>query len=249
MDEETMTQEPDRNLTVGGVAIILINEMIQEVNGQLRVGFQCFESLDAIVAAFKANEGLTYDEKTYVGYTTVKKFEMNVNTSGETEYLITLAKPAKEETPELTADQQIALDFAINNMTDDEALNCMTIFPNWSDRDDGDTIEADQRYFFKEGLWRCKQTHQKQASWYPGAEATLFEQIDKTESTGTVDDPIPVPDDVMHSGFEYTAGLYYSEGNDIYLCSRMGMADGDTITLCYPPSMLTAIYFVKVEEE
>ena len=64
--------------------------------------------------------------------------------------------------------------------------------------------------------------------------------IDVTHA-GTIDDPIPAA-----AGMEYTKGLYYIEGETVYLMSREGMEDGESITLAYLPSQLVGQYFTVV---
>ena len=53
---------------------------------------------------------------------------------------------------------------------------------------------------------------------------TLFEQLDKDDHEGTLEDPIPVPESVTTSGFTYIYGKYYSWQDKLYLCKRGGVS-------------------------
>ena len=64
---------------------------------------------------------------------------------------------------------------------------------------------------------------------------------------GTKDDPIPVPDSVTTSGFEYEYGKYYLENGAIYLAKREGKKDGEKEILYFAPSSLVGLYFVIAE--
>lgn len=134
----------------------------------------------------------------------------------------------------------------LNEMPDEQALGVPLMFTSWDDYEDGYTFKVDERVEYNGGLWKVKKEHQKQVSWYPGADPTLFIQLDKDEHKGTQDDPIPVPSSVTTSGFEYTIGKYYLEGEDIYLCKRQGMENGETIQLHFAPSSLVGHYFEEI---
>lgn len=135
----------------------------------------------------------------------------------------------------------------LNELSDELAVEIPLMYTSWNDYEDGfEFTENKDRVEYNGKLWKCKKTHQKQVSWYPGADPTLFIQLDKDEHKGTLEDPIPVPDSVSTSGFEYIVGKYYLEGEDKYLCKRDGMEDGETIELFFMPSNLIGQYFEKV---
>lgn len=134
----------------------------------------------------------------------------------------------------------------LNEMPDEQAVEIPLMFTSWNDYEDGYTFKVDERVEYNGGLWKVKKEHQKQASWYPGADPTLFVQLDKDEHKGTLDDPIPVPSSVTTSGFEYVVGKYYLENDEKYLCKRQGMSYGETIQLYFAPSSLVGQYFEKV---
>ena len=137
----------------------------------------------------------------------------------------------------------------LNELPDDEAKDIPLCFDSWSTFAEGYSFTEGQRVEHEGGLWKCKKTHKKQASWYPGADPTLWEQLDKENHAGTLEDPIPVPDSVSTSGFTYIYGKYYSEADQKYLFKRGGIPDeqaeamyGQSETLYFPPSALVGSY-------
>lgn len=152
--------------------------------------------------------------------------------------------------------QQDSIDTALTYLTDQQALTVKELCKKWEDDPDGYHYSmdnpADQRRQFGDGLWKLQKDHDKQASWYPGADPTLWVQIVEGHA-GTLEDPIPVPDSVTTSGFEYVYGKYYTEGGTVYLCQRQGILNpeemyGQTEKLYFAPSVLVGQYFVLAEE-
>lgn len=137
--------------------------------------------------------------------------------------------------------------FAAVNNTDEQALAVKGLYKDWNDDPDGYHYDVDnpedKRRNYNGGLWNLNKSHDKQASWYPGADPTLWMQIVEGRD-GTYEDPIPVPDSVKTSGFEYEYGKYYLENGVIYLAKREGKEDGEKEKLYYPPSELLDQYFV-----
>ena len=78
-------------------------------------------------------------------------------------------------------------------------------------------------------------------SWNPVEAKSIWTAIDVTHA-GTIDDPIPAV-----AGMEYVYGKYYIEGETIYICKRIGEAEGGTIVLQFLPSQLVGQYFEIVE--
>lgn len=131
-------------------------------------------------------------------------------------------------------------------LPDEEAVKIPLCYDSWNSFSNGYTFKVDTRLEYNGNLWKVKKEHKKQVDWYPGADPTLFIQLDKDEHEGTLEDPIPVPDSVTTSGFEYVKGKYYLEDGLKYKMIRDGMKDGETITLYYPPSQLLTSYFELV---
>lgn len=248
---EPVIEEPDKNLNISGIEITLCNELIQLVNETLNVTFTCKSGMDEIVAAFSENEVIEYDDQRYEKYQVVTGFSMNVDNMGVVIYKIELEKLSEPEPePEITEDQEFAIAYAVAYMSDTDALDHRSLFGNYEDIEEGAEIVQGTRLNFNGGLWKCKKTHNKNSeTWFPGNEPTLFEQLDKDGHAGTKEDPIPVPDSVTTSGFTYIVGKYYLDGEDLYLCKREGMEDGQECELFYRPSQVINQYFVKVEEE
>lgn len=141
----------------------------------------------------------------------------------------------------------------LNDLPDEQAKEIPLCFDSWDSFSDGYEFTEGQRVEYKGGLRKCKKGHKKQASWYPGADPTLFEQLDKDEHAGTLEDPIPVPDSVSTSGFTYEYGKYYIESSIVYLFKRGGIPDeqaesmyGQKETLYFPPSSVVGTYTVRI---
>lgn len=159
-------------------------------------------------------------------------------------------------------DQEIYLDSknnsietAVTYLTDEQALTVKDLCKKWEDDPEGYSYSLsnpeDLRRQFSDGLWKLQKDHEKQSSWYPGADPTLWVQIIDGHS-GDLEDPIQVPDGVTTSGFEYVYGKYYLYEDVIYLCQRQGLSDpeenyGETIKLYFYPSSLIGTYFIKIE--
>lgn len=250
LEETPVYEEPSRDILIGELPIFLCNELIQQINEQLVVTFMCESGMDAIVEAFRDCTSFSYADTTYEGYTIVKAFNMRVGDDEKTVYQITLEKVPEDP---FTDDQEFALKYAIDNMPDEDALDCRSIFDSWEDLAEGEKIPEGKRLNYNEGLWKCKKEHNKQSDWWPGKDPTLFEQLDKDEHEGTLEDPIPVPESVTTSGFTCVYGKYYSWQDVIYLCKRGGIANpeelyGQEVKLNYSPDALIGHYFEKVEE-
>lgn len=140
---------------------------------------------------------------------------------------------------------------AIAYLSDDQALTVKNLYIDWEDDPNGyeySTKKAgDLRRIYKNKLWKLQKDHNKQEDWYPGADPTLWVEIVEGHD-GTIEDPIPVPDSVTTSGFEYEYGKYYLDDEDIYLAKREGKSDGEVEKLYFKPSALIGQYFEKVEQ-
>ena len=129
-------------------------------------------------------------------------------------------------------------------VTDEFALQTIDMFPYWVT---GLTITQDDitngkhRYQHNGKLYKCVQAHTTQADWTPDITPALWTVIDVVHA-GTIDDPIPAV-----AGMEYVYGKYYIEGETIYICKRIGEAEGGTIVLQFLPSQLVGQYFELVE--
>lgn len=161
---------------------------------------------------------------------------------------------------DLSKQGEYALQTLASTFTDEQAVNCMLLFPTWNGN--GNNYKKDERLQHKNKLYKVLQDHTSQADWIPGKSPSLYVEISDPSIEypewkqptgahdaykGTREDPIPVPDSVTTSGFEYEYGKYYLDNGKIYLAKREGKKDGEIETLYFPPSALIGQYFVVVE--
>ena len=181
---------------------------------------------------------------TYEGMTCDSTFKSVVITPSKITVELSFRKMTEMEM------QEVAVQEAFSYLSDEQALSVKTIAPNWDDNVIGYEYKMDNpfdaRRQYNDRLWKLNKPHKKQLDWYPGADPTLWTEI-IVGHEGTIEDPIPVPDSVTTSGFEYEYGKYYSENDVIYLCQREGEEPGGKITLYYAPSNLINHYFVVAE--
>lgn len=137
-------------------------------------------------------------------------------------------------------------------LSDVEALQVKNLYNAWEKDVIGYAYSMDnpddKRRTYDNRLWNLQKDHNKQEDWYPGADPTLWMEVIEGHE-GTLEDPIPVPDSVTTSGFEYEYGKYYIENDIIYLAKREGKEDGEKEKLFLPPSSLIGQYFEKVDIE
>ena len=126
----------------------------------------------------------------------------------------------------------------VSTFTDENAVKVIDLYPVWTV---GISVAKDSRYQYNGKLYKCVQAHTTQADWTPDVASALWTVIDVTHA-GTIDDPIPAV-----AGMEYIYGKYYIEGETVYICKRIGEAEGGTIVLQFLPSQLVGQYFEVVE--
>ena len=135
--------------------------------------------------------------------------------------------------------------------TDAQAVEVKGLYADWEDDPDGYAYDVqnqkDKRRNFGGILWNLNKNHQKQKDRFPGAEPTLWTQLVEGYE-GSYSDPIPVPDSVNVSGFEYEYGKYYIENELVYLCKRGGVLNPESMygqkeKLYFKPSALIGQYF------
>lgn len=144
---------------------------------------------------------------------------------------MTLVELAKQLRPIIEQAVSAALD-------DATALQSVPLFPAWAD---GLSVQAGERYRYKGVLYRVLQAHTTQAGWEPDQVPALFAAV-TLPGEGSKDHPIPAV-----RGMEYVYGLYYLDNGKVYLCKRIGEADGGKIILQYLPSELLGLYFELAE--
>lgn len=141
---------------------------------------------------------------------------------------------------------------SINTLSVDNntALRCLSYHPEWADlcAKSYTTDKKGFRFQHKGVLYETVQeTFTFQSQWEPGSvgTASIFSKIN-WQHAGTVDDPIPVPDDVNTNAFTYIVGKIYDEDGTLWKCQRQGEADGTEHSFVYKPSQAVG-YFVKVQ--
>ena len=97
---------------------------------------------------------------------------------------------------------------AAASLTDEDALEAVNLFPNWS----GESIayKKDERVNYEGLLYKCLQAHTSQAGWTPTTAVSLWAKVlipnpsivpewEQPESTN----PYQIGDHVMFNGQEY----------------------------------------------
>lgn len=133
--------------------------------------------------------------------------------------------------------QRKAAMMAAENLSDAQAAEVPTLFRPWSE---GESVSEGDRRCGPDGkLYKARQPHTTQSGWMPDATPALWAVIDVSHA-GTAEDPIPAA-----RGMDYTYGLYYLDPEDgkVYLCQRIGEAEGTNINLQYLPHELVGQYF------
>ena len=64
---------------------------------------------------------------------------------------------------------------ARNVMTDDQALECTDLYPEWSENSPGYTVGY--RVTYQDKLYKCLQDHTPQSAWTPEAAPSLWAEI------------------------------------------------------------------------
>lgn len=145
---------------------------------------------------------------------------------------MTLVELAKQMRPIIEQAVSIALD-------DSAALRSVPLFPKWAS---GLAVKKTERYQYNGVLYRVAQDHTTQPEWTPDKTPALWVAVSADPEQGTADNPITAV-----RGMEYTYGLYYKDGDKVYLCKRTGEAEGGTIVLQYLPHELVGQYFVEMQ--
>lgn len=155
---------------------------------------------------------------------------------------------------EITEDEMVQKEAktAAAYLTDEQAVTVKNLYPDWEELI-GQTVDIGTRFNYSDILYKTIQDDLLiQEQYIPGqGTGALYVALEDEKHDGTQEDPIPVPETVTESGFEYEYGKYYIENDEIYLCKRFGVENpeemyGQKEILYYPPSGLVGQYFEKV---
>lgn len=103
------------------------------------------------------------------------------------------------------------IETAVQSLPDSEALEAVTLYPEWAAGVDYSTGYKVQ-YLGK--LYKVVQAHTSQEAWTPDITASLYTRIDEVHD-GTKYDPIP-----YEGNMTLYNGKYYSQDGVTYLCNR-----------------------------
>jgi hypothetical protein len=130
------------------------------------------------------------------------------------------------------------IESAAQHLPVEEAVNSAELFPKW---DSNKAYNKGERFTYNGNLYECIEANPVNPTWTPDVTYTYYKPIANVGEEGTLDNPITAV-----AGMEYITGLYYQEGEDIYLCERIGVENGISFTLHYLPSALVGQYFSKL---
>lgn len=140
----------------------------------------------------------------------------------------------------------LAAQVVAGSVTDEELLKQRDKIPTWRARD-FTSVPVGTPYQFEGMIYKLRQTHDATGNpgWTPPTVPALWAAVSKPGESGTKEDPITAA-----RGMEYVYGKYYRDPEDskLYLCKRIGEAEGGKITLQYLPHELVGQYFEEATE-
>ena len=147
-----------------------------------------------------------------------------------------------------------AIDNLAENVSDQVALKSKQFYRTWEElcnynNGEGFTAEkAGFRFTYGDDLYKTVQPNQHfESQWVPGqGTSAIYTRIDE-EHAGTMEDPIPVPEDVTTNAFTYVIGKYYRWNGKVYKCERQDAEDGEEYSFPNSPDQLLDQYFALVE--
>lgn len=139
----------------------------------------------------------------------------------------------------------------LDNLADEQASLIPFCYDAWDDFDEGFSIEKDTRLQSTGKLFKSKNTVLK-TKLRPENDPDNFDDLTGNQSSGSEEDVITLPDNVMTQGYSYVYGKFYKKnGNEkVYQCYRGGVTEevansmfGQVQVLYYYPDALLGSYF------
>lgn len=194
-------------------------------NEEDKVGFEIvtdktIEELETVFSNTENTKTLTVKRndltlRTYEGYTILgdqfevtKEYREGLN-------LIKLFMQMPELEYENLPETKLAISYAVQLMSNEQALTCKSVFPKWKTFINGE-MEKDTRFTYSGELYIANQyIPTVLENQYPSIDtAALYSRIDE-EHEGTYEDPIP-----YSQMMTVEEGKYYLEEEIIYKCIR-----------------------------
>lgn len=139
----------------------------------------------------------------------------------------------------------------LENLADEQASLIPFCYDAWDDFNEGFSIEKDSRVQSIGKLFKAKNTVLK-TQLRPENDPDNFDDLTGSPSTGSEDNVITLPDNVMTQGYSYVYGKFYKKnGNEkVYQCYRGGVTEevansmfGQIQVLYFYPDALLGSYF------
>lgn len=139
----------------------------------------------------------------------------------------------------------------LDNLADEQAGLIPFCYDAWDDFTEGFSIEKDTRLQSIGKLFKAKNTVLK-TQLRPENDPDNFDDLTGNQSSGSEEDVITLPDNVMTQGYSYVYGKFYKKnGNEkVYQCYRGGVTEevansmfGHVQVLYFYPDALLGIYF------
>ena len=143
----------------------------------------------------------------------------------------------------------------LENLADEQAGLIPFCYDAWDDFNEGFSIEKDTRLQSIGKLFKAKNTVLK-TQLRPENDPDNFDDLTGSQSSGSEEDVITLPDNVMTQGYSYIYGKFYKKnGNEkVYQCYRGGVTEGVAnsmfgqvqVLYFYPDALLGSYFREKV---
>ena len=139
----------------------------------------------------------------------------------------------------------------LDNLEDEQASLIPFCYDAWDEFNEGFSIEKDSRIQSTGKLFKAKNTVLK-TQLRPENDPDNFDDLTGNPSTGSEEDVITLPDNVMTQGYSYVYGKFYKKNGDekVYQCYRGGLSEevansmfGQVQVLYFYPDALLGSYF------